>query len=131
MTGIAMTSNSPSEPKCDLASSTPIDFNITVTAIPSTLVIGSGQWSTITVRAVRVDNGQPPPNLTPITLETTLGTLGSAGGETQVMLQLINGSSQTMLFPGTSAGVATVRARLDRSEGFTHVHIADVRSAVE
>lgn len=123
----ACTSNSPSEPKSDPVPPVPptaqITYNITVTASPSTLAIGGGQSSTITVRAVRADNGQPPPNLTPITLSTTLGTFGSAGGETQVTLQLTNGSSQAVLFPGASAGLATVRATLDRSEGFANVQI--------
>ncbi|MEP7010439.1 MAG: IPT/TIG domain-containing protein [Acidobacteriota bacterium] len=121
------TSNSPSEPKVDPVPPVPptaqITYNITVTANPSTLAIGSGQSSTITVRVVRADNGQPPANLTPITVATTLGTFGSAGGESTVTLQLTNGSAQTVLFPGTSSGVATVRATLDRSEGFANVQI--------
>ncbi len=123
----ACTSNSPSEPRVDPVPPVPptaqITYNITVTANPTTLAIGSGQSSTITVHVVRADNGQPPANLTPITLSTSLGTFGSAGGETQVTLQLTNGSAQAVLFPGASSGVATVRATLDRSEGFANVQI--------
>ncbi len=123
----ACTSNSPSEPKSDPVPPVPpvaqITYNITVTASPVTLAIGSGQSSTITVRAVRADTGQPPANLTPITVVTTLGSFGAAGGATQVTLQLTNGSAQAVLFPGTNAGVATVRATLGRSESFANVQI--------
>lgn len=123
----ACTSNSPSEPRVDPVPPVPpaaqITYNVTVTASPSALAIGSGQSSTITVRAVRADNGQPPPNLTPITVATTLGTFGSAGGDSQITLQLTNGSAQTVLFPGASSGVATVRATLDQNEGFANVQI--------
>lgn len=123
----ACTSNSPSEPKVDPVPPVPptaqITYNVTVTASPSNLAIGSGQSSTITVRAVRADNGQPPANLTPITLSTSLGAFGTASGDTQITLQLTNGSAQAVLFPGASAGVATVRATLDRSEGFANVQI--------
>jgi hypothetical protein len=123
----ACTSNSPSEPRVDPVPPVPpaaqITFNITVTASPSTLAIGSGQSSTITIRAVRTDTGQPPANLTPITVSTSLGSFGSVGGGAEVTLQLTNGSAQTVLFPGTSSGVATVRARLDTSEGFANVQI--------
>jgi hypothetical protein len=123
----ACTSNSPSEPRVDPVPPVPpaaqITFNITVTASPSTLAIGSGQSSTITVRAVRTDTGQPPANLTPITVSTSLGSFGAVGGPAEVTLQLTNGSAQTVLFPGTSSGVATVRARLDTSEGFANVQI--------
>ncbi len=123
----ACTSNSPSEPKVDpvppVPPATQITYNITVTASPSTLAIGSGQSSNITVRAVRADTGLPPANLTPITVATSLGTFGSAGGDAQVTLQLTNGQAQTVLFPGTSSGVATVRATLDQSQGFANVQI--------
>ncbi|HXU33318.1 MAG TPA: IPT/TIG domain-containing protein [Thermoanaerobaculia bacterium] len=123
----ACTSDSPSEPRVDPVPPVPpapqVTFNITVTASPSTLAIGSGQSSTITVRAVRADTGQPPANLTPITLATSLGTFGSATGDMQITLQLTNGTAQTVLFPGSSSGVATVRATLDSSEGFANVQI--------
>ncbi len=123
----ACTSNSPSEPRVDPVPPVPptpqISYNVTVTASPTALAIGSGQSSTVTVRAVRTDTGQPPANLTSIALSTSLGTFGSATGGTQITLQLTNGSAQTVLFPGTSSGVATVRATLDRSEGFANVQI--------
>ncbi len=123
----ACTSNSPSEPKVDPVPPVPptpqISYNVTVTASPAALAIGSGQSSTITVRAVRSDTGQPPANLTSIALATSLGTFGSAAGANTITLQLTNGSAQTVLFPGASSGVATVRATLDRSEGFANVQI--------
>jgi len=121
------TSKSPSEPRVDPVPPVPpptsVTFNVTVTANPGQLAIGSGQSSTITVRVVRADNGQPPANLTPITLSTTLGAFGSSTGTSTTTLQLTNGTAQAVLFPGTDSGVATVRATLDASEGFANVQI--------
>jgi len=86
-------------------------FNITVTANPSHLTIGSTAGSKITVQAVNIQDGSPPPNLTPVKLTTTLGEFNSVGsGATTANLQLVNGQAQAVLFPGTSAGTATVGA---------------------
>ncbi|HXN58307.1 MAG TPA: IPT/TIG domain-containing protein, partial [Candidatus Angelobacter sp.] len=86
-------------------------FNITVTANPSHLTIGSTTGSKITVQAANAQDGTPPPNLTPVTLTTTLGEFNSVGSATQsVNLQLVGGRAQAVLFPGTSAGTATVGA---------------------
>ncbi|HXO42035.1 MAG TPA: IPT/TIG domain-containing protein [Thermoanaerobaculia bacterium] len=112
----ACSTKSPTEP----GSSVPIGpkvpppvttFNITVTASPSHLTIGSTTGSKITVLAANAQDGTPPPNLTPVTLTTTLGEFNSVGSGTQsVNLQLVGGRAQAVLFPGTSAGTATVGA---------------------
>jgi PKD repeat protein len=86
-------------------------FNLTVTANPGHLTIGSTTGSKITVQAANAQDGTPPPNLTPVTLTTTLGEFNSIGSATQsVNLQLVGGRAQAVLFPGTSAGTATVGA---------------------
>jgi hypothetical protein len=86
-------------------------FNITVTANPSHLTIGSTTGSKITVQAANAQDGTPPPNLTPVTLTTTLGEFNSVGSATQsVNLQLVGGRAQAVLFPGISVGTATVGA---------------------
>jgi hypothetical protein len=88
-----------------------VTFNITVTASPSHLTIGSTTGSKITVQAANAQDGTPPPNLTPVTLTTTLGEFNSVGSGLQLVnLQLVGGRAQAVLFPGTSAGTATVGA---------------------
>jgi hypothetical protein len=111
----ACSSKSPTEP-----SSPPVSpkipppvttFAITVTANPNHLTVGSSSGSTITVQAVDVSTGLPAPDLTPITLTTTLGEFNSIGSALQtVSLQLVHGKAQAVLFPGTSAGTATLAA---------------------
>jgi hypothetical protein len=93
-------------------------FNITVTANPGHLTIGTTTGSKISVQAVNVQDGTPPPNLTPVTLTTTLGEFNSVGSSVQsVNLQLVNGRAQAVLFPGTSAGTATLGATSAGSAG--------------
>jgi hypothetical protein len=93
-------------------------FVITVTANPSHLTIGSTTGSKITVQAANSQDGTPPPNLTPVTLTTTLGEFNSIGSSVQsVNLQLVGGRAQAVLFPGTSAGTATVGATSTSSIG--------------
>jgi PKD repeat protein len=99
-------------------------YSITVTANPSQLSVGSSNPSSITVQVRRADNGQPPPDLTQVTLATSLGEFGSVGSGLQTLtLQLVGGQAQAFLFAGTSAGTATVRATLDQSAGVTNVQI--------
>ena len=86
-------------------------FSITVTANPSHLTIGTSTGSKINVSAVNVQDGTPPPDLTPVTLTTTLGEFNAVGsGAQSVNLQLVHGKAQAVLFPGTSAGTGTVSA---------------------
>lgn len=119
----ACSTKSPTEP----GSSVPIGpkvpppvttFNITVTASPSHLTIGSTTGSKITVQAANAQDGTPPPNLTPVTLTTTLGEFNSVGSSLQtVNLQLVGGRAQAVLFPGTSAGTATLGATSPAANG--------------
>jgi len=102
---------------------TTITFTVTVTANPSQITAGGTGSSSITVDVHRTDNGQPPPDLTPVTLTTTLGGFGSVGGPQSVQLQLLNGRAQATLFAGTETGTATVRAVVDGSAGATNVGI--------
>jgi PKD domain/IPT/TIG domain len=120
----ACSTKSPTEPG---SSSVPISpkppppvttFNLTVTASPSHLTIGSTTGSKITVQAANAQDGTPPPNLTPVTLTTTLGEFNSVGsGTLSLNLQLVGGRAQAVLFPGSSAGTATVGATSPSSNG--------------
>lgn len=98
-------------------------FNVTVTASPGQLTAGTSTGSTITVDVRRTDNGQPPPDLTDVTVTTNLGGFGSTGGPQTVTLDLVNGRAQTVLFAGSEVGTATVRATVGSSSGAANVGI--------
>ncbi len=100
-----------------------VTFNVTVTANPGQITVGSGASSNITVEVRRNDNGQPPPDSTEVTLTTTLGAFGSTAGPQSVVLQLVNGRAQAQLFAGTESGTATVRATLNGNSGAANVGI--------
>lgn len=127
--GVSCTSDSPTEPtrpapNNPIAPEPVLTFTVTVTANPPTVQVGSNNSSTITVQVRRNDNGQTPPDLTPVTLSTTLGEFGSVGSGLQtVQLQLVGGQAQAVLFAGTNAGTATVRAQVGSSSGAANVQI--------
>jgi hypothetical protein len=101
-------SSPPITPKVPAPATT---FNITVTASPTHLTIGTSTGSKINVSAVNVADGTPPPDLTPLTLTTTLGEFNAVGSGAQtISVQLVHGKTQAVLFPGTSAGTGTVGA---------------------
>lgn len=122
-------SDSPTEP----SGSTPITpkppdpvttFLVDVTVNPGELVAGGDTSSNILVKVRRSDNGQPPPDLTPVTLTTTLGSFGSPAGPNSIQLQLVNGEASAVLFAGDSVGTATVRAAVGPSAGAATVRIS-------
>lgn len=98
-------------------------FSVTVTASPSEITAGSDGSSNITVDVRRTDNGQPPPDLTKVTLTTNIGGFGTVGGPTSVELDLVNGRAQAVLFAGTESGTATVRATALGFGGAANVRI--------
>ncbi|HVT18611.1 MAG TPA: IPT/TIG domain-containing protein [Thermoanaerobaculia bacterium] len=125
----ACSSSSPTEP-APSAPANPkppvpqVTYTVTVTANPGHLTVGAGNSSSITVQVRRNDTGQPPADATPITLTTTLGEFGLAGsGRTTLNLQLVGGQAQAVLFPGTSAGTATVSATIGSDTGAASVRI--------
>lgn len=122
-------SDSPTEPS-NVPPAAPIPpvpvttYTITVTPNPGQLTAGTGTGSTVTVDVRRTDTGQPPPNLTPVTLTTNIGSFGAFGsGTKEVTLQLVNGRAQTVLFADDQVGTATVRAVVGPSAGAANVAI--------
>ena len=100
-----------------------VTTSITVTANPPQIVAGSQSPVNITVD-VRRSDGTIPADQTPLTLTTTLGEFGSLGsGLTTTTVQIVNGRAQTVLFPGTAVGQATIRAELNGASGFTTLQI--------
>jgi hypothetical protein len=123
-------SDSPTEPSSGGTPATPkppapvTTYTINVTPSPGSLVAGSGTPSTVTIDVRRTDTGQPPADLTQVTVTTTLGEFGSAGsGSRTTTVQLVNGRAQVALFPGTDIGTATIRAALGTSAGAANVQI--------
>lgn len=120
---IGCTTDSPSEPRGGSGNIPPkppdpvSNFTVTVTANPSQLTAGSTTPSVITVEVRR--DGQVPPDLTPVTLTTSLGGFGAVGGAQSVQVQLVNGRAQANLFAGAESGTATVRAEVKDSNGVT------------
>jgi hypothetical protein len=98
-------------------------FNVTVTANPGEIVANGEASSTVTVRVRRSDTGQPPPDGSPVTLTTTLGSFGSVGGPNQVTLQLVNGEAQAVLFGGEAVGTASIQAVFSGSSGSANVRV--------
>lgn len=98
-----------------------IGYTVTVTANPGEITVGSDGSSNVVVDVRRTDNGQPPPDLTKVTLTTSTGAFGTVGGPNSVELDLINGRAQATLFPGAEQGVATVRASATIRTGGTDV----------
>ncbi|HEX5718675.1 MAG TPA: IPT/TIG domain-containing protein [Thermoanaerobaculia bacterium] len=122
-------SDSPTEPS-NVPPSNPVPplpvttFAITVTPSPGQLTAGTGNGSTITIDVRRTDTGQPPPDLTPVTVTTNIGSFGAFGsGSREITLQLVNGRAQTVLFADASVGTATVRAVVGPSAGAANVAI--------
>lgn len=123
-------SSSPTEPK---SSGTPVTpkpptpvttYTISVTANPPALTAGGNSPSTVTIDVRRTDTGQAPPDLTAVTVSTSLGEFNSVGsGVTSTTVQLVGGRAQLALFPGASVGTATIRAALDTSAGAANVQI--------
>jgi hypothetical protein len=104
-------SGNPSSPK--VPESPQGTFNITISANPKNLTVGSGQSSSITLTAVNAQTGVAPPNLTPVMLTTSNGQFNSnSSGLTSITLQLVNGQAQAVLFPSANAGSATLSATL-------------------
>lgn len=122
-------SSSPTEPKGSGTPATPkvptpvTTYNITVTATPASIALLSTTPSKVNIRVIRADTGQPPPDLTEVTVSTTLGEFGSANGTQSTTVQLVNGQGQVTLFPGTSQGTATIKAVLGTSAGAANVLI--------
>ncbi|HEV2845027.1 MAG TPA: IPT/TIG domain-containing protein [Thermoanaerobaculia bacterium] len=123
--------DSPTEPS---GSGTPITpkppapvttFTVSVTASPNEIVAGGAGTSNITVQARRTDNGQAPPDLTPVLLTTSLGAFGSPTGPQTLELQLVNGQAQAVLYGTTETGTATVRAPVGHSTGVANVRIGE------
>ncbi len=102
-------------------------FNITITATPDQLQVGSTTPSTIKVSVRRTDNGQPPANGTTVGLTTTLGDMQTPGSGIQsLLLSLLNGDAQVLLYPGSVQGGAVIRAQLQNSIGQFNLAIGEV-----
>jgi hypothetical protein len=130
---VACTSDDPKSPTAPRTTPvtpvTPVTFAVTVASTKSTLEVNTSEFATITVTARRTDNGAAPPNLTPVTLTTTIGAFGAVGGPTVVEGELVDGQFQTVFFPGAVVGTATLRAQVGSSVGFGSIRVAEAEVA--
>ncbi len=104
-------------------------FVISLSAKPSTLATGSNTPSTISVSVRRSDNGQAPPDGTSVSVNTSLGSLGTDGAGNPITIttvRLAGGTAQVSLFPGTATGTAQVLAQVEQSTGQVAVPIRTV-----
>lgn len=119
--------SSPTEPSSPPVTPKPpvpqTTYTISVTASPQNITAGSTGSSTITVEVRQSDTGQPPPDGSQVTLNTTLGTFNSSNGSQSVTIGLVNGRAQAVLFSGTDVGTAAVTASFGGSTGAANVHI--------
>ena len=124
----AKSSKSPTQPPSNPVPPAPVVSAIVSISVSQTqLTAGSTTSATITVSAVRSDNGQPVPNGTVATVTTTLGSLVSfPSGPTSVDLDLVNGRASVAFFAGDSFGIATIRAAVTFG-GSTSVATAEIR----
>lgn len=101
----------PAQPVTPAPAATSVSLAITVN--PSQIEAGSTDPAVVTVTGQRNDTGGPLPERSKVTLTTTLGAFGSQGGGTSVVLELLSGSAQVVLFPGAAIGTASLRAEYD------------------
>ena len=104
-------------------------FTVSLSANPASLATGSTTPSTISVSVRRTDNGQPPPDGTSVSINTSLGSLGTDNSGNPVTLttvRLTGGSATVNLFAGTATGTAQVLAQVEQSTGQVAVPIQTV-----
>lgn len=104
-------------------------FTVSLAANPASLATGSTTPSTISVSVRRTDNGQPPPDGTSVSINTSLGSLGtdtSGNPVTLTTVRLAGGSASVNLFAGTATGTAQVLAQVEQSTGQVAVPIQTV-----
>jgi hypothetical protein len=129
--GLALTlgcsADSPNSPTAPPSNPVPpsVGINVTVSSSTASLEAGSTSFATLVIRATRADNGQAVPNLTPGTVTTTLGNLGSATGPQTLEVELVNGQATVVLFPGDTVGTASVRAAVSTGVGFASVGVRE------
>lgn len=104
-------------------------FTVSLAASPTSLATGSTTPSTISVSVRRTDNGQAPPDGTSVSINTSLGSLGTDGSGNPVTIttvRLAGGAAQVNLFAGTATGTAQVLAQVEQSTGQVAVPIQTV-----
>lgn len=104
-------------------------FNVTISANPTSLATGSTTPSTISVTVRRSDNGLAPQDGTTVSINTSLGSLGTDNSGNPVTLATVplkSGAAQVSLFAGTATGTAQVLAQVETSTGQVAVPIQTV-----
>lgn len=90
----------------------PVVYAVTVSPSKPSLEVGTTDSATVTIRATRTDTGAAAPNLTKLSLSTSLGSFGAVGGPQQLEAEFVNGQVQVAFFGGGTVGTATIRAQV-------------------
>jgi len=101
----------------------PAGYAVSVTSNRSGLIADDPNFATITVKAFKVPEWTPVPNLTTATVTTSLGALDNSSGAATLSLELFNGSGTTRLYPGSAEGLARVRAEVNGAVDIVDVNI--------
>jgi len=123
LSAAACSSDSPSEPQRQPGTPPGTGgggtvYNVTVTTSPSSIPAGSTDAVLVSVRAVRADNGQVPPNGTAAVISVSAGALGSLAGPTSTAESLTNGQVQLQYFaPADNTNPVTIQASVAGSVG--------------
>ena len=86
---------------------------VTVTSDRTQMATDNERGARIQVRAIDPVSGASVPNLTVASMTTNIGGFGSQSGPAELEIEFFGGVAQTVFFPGTEPGTATVRAEVN------------------
>ncbi|HSM12951.1 MAG TPA: hypothetical protein VLA66_02705, partial [Thermoanaerobaculia bacterium] len=86
---------------------------VTVTSDRTQMATDNERGARIQVRAVDPVSGASVPNLTVASMTTNIGGFGSQSGPMELEIEFFGGVAQTVFFPGTEPGTATIRAEVN------------------
>lgn len=96
---------------------------VTVTSDRTQMATDNERGAQIRVHAVDPQTGASVPNLTIASMTTNIGAFGSQSGPNELDVEFFGGVAQTVFFPGTEPGTATIRAEVEGGVGIVTVRI--------
>jgi hypothetical protein len=96
---------------------------VTVTSDRTQMATDNERGARIQVRAVDPVSGASVPNLTVASMTTNIGGFGSQSGPAELDIEFFGGIAQTVFFPGTEPGTATIRAEVNGGVAIVMVRV--------
>ena len=96
---------------------------VTVTSDRTQMATDNERGARIQVRAVNPATGASVPNLTVASMTTNIGAFGSQSGPAELDIEFFGGVAQTVFFPGTVPGTATIRAEVEGGVAIVMVRV--------